>query len=96
MSQPDEILLHIKIDGADLVPGEADHVLHLGLGGEPLCVQVQRQAGQEADPGGGVTPQPGVLPVTASGNLAIQLTEIYKRKLFHVMVILILVSHPYF
>ena len=78
MSQPDEILLDIKLDGADLVPGEADHALHLGLGGEPLRVKVQRQTGQEADPRGGVTPQKGVLPVTASGNLAVQLTEIFK------------------
>ena len=45
MSQPDEIFLEVKLDGADLVPSEADHVLHLGLGGEPHSVQVQSQTG---------------------------------------------------
>lgn len=75
MSEADQVLLHVQLECGALVRAEPHHQLHLGLGGELLGVQVDGEARQEAHPARRVGPQETVLPVAASGNLPIQLTE---------------------
>ena len=98
MSQTNEVLLNVELDAGDAVVGtEANQGLHLLLGGQPLGLQVHGQAGQEADPAGGVGPQVIVLPVAVLGQFSIQLSIknilnqnlIYSHQnVFHLLIVL--------
>ena len=73
MGQAYQILLDVQLESV-ATPGHQPHqLLHLLLAGELLVLQVVSEAGEEADPAGGVGPQIGILPVTVLGQLAIQL-----------------------
>ena len=96
MSQTNEILLNVELDAGDAVVGtEANQGLHLLLGGQPLGLQVHGQAGQEADPAGGVGPQVIVLPVAVLGQFSIQLSTKFSQSkpnllhnVFHLLIVL--------
>ena len=97
MSQTNEILLNVELDAGDAVVGtEANQGLHLLLGGQPLGLQVHGQAGQEADPAGGVGPQVIVLPVAVLGQFSIQLStkfsqskpNLLHQNVFHLLIVL--------
>ena len=76
VSESNEVLLDVELHGDDgLAWTEADQILHLLLGGQPLALQVDGEAGQEADPASRVGPQVVVLPVTGLRQFTIQLSR---------------------
>ena len=76
VGQTNQILLDIQSQTGAALWYQAQQLLHLLLGDELLMLQVVGEAGEEADPAGGVGPQVGILPVTILGQLCIQLSEI--------------------
>ena len=77
--QPYQILLDIQLESVATPRHQPHQLLHLLFAGELLVFQVVGEAGQEADPAGGVGPQVGILPVAVLGQLLIQLPGVQQE-----------------
>ena len=77
VGQTNQILLDIQSQTGAALWYQAQQLLHLLLGDELLMLQVVGEAGEEADPAGGVGPEVRIFPIVLrSDQLTVQLPDI--------------------